>query len=84
MGVRVCLVNHSAVSLVGEINGGKSVTPDIVGGDFNLAAGGCELLTRVGVGVFEYHVLGDCGDVYFWDQITYISSHVFSFNDFVV
>jgi len=82
--VRVCLVDSSTISLVGEINGGKTVTSDIVGGNFNLAACSCELLIRVSVSIFEDHILGDGGDVNFRDQITYIGSHVFSFNDLVV
>jgi len=74
--IGVCLVDHSTVSLVSKIDGRKTVTADVVGGDFNLAAGGCVLLTCVGVGVSENHVLGDCGDVNFWDQIAHIGSHV--------
>jgi hypothetical protein len=49
MSIGVCLVDHSTVSLVGKIDGWKTVAADIVGGDFNLAAGGCVLLTRVRV-----------------------------------
>lgn len=69
LAVSVCvdLVDHSTVSLVGKIHGRETVTTDFRSPDFNLAAGGCVLLARVGVGIFEDHVLGNCGDVDLWD-----------------
>ena len=76
VGICIDLVNDGTVGLIGKSDSGLSVTTHFGSPDFNLAAGGSVFLTRVGVSIYEDHVLSNCGGVDLRNQITHIGSHV--------